>query len=117
MNTLNSLAEFSRIHCISICAFLVPANLVATFLTLRFSFIQASTRQMLPIVAIASTLALALFLHVGTWFIVGVIMPPTFILCGLGLTCLVVNYIALVHRQKVYEALQMVRLMLRASNS
>ena len=72
---------------------------------------------MLAIVTIASTLALALFLHVGTWFIIGVVMPPTFILCGLGLTCLVVNYIALVHRQKVYEAWQMLRLMLRPSNS
>jgi membrane-bound ClpP family serine protease len=117
MITLNSLAELSRSNCISICAFLVPANLVATSLVLWLTFIQVPTSQMLAVSAIASTLALALFLHVGTWFIIGVIMPPTFILCGLGLTCLVVNYIALVHRQKVYEAWQMLRLMLRLSNS
>lgn len=116
MNTINALAELSRIHCLSICAFLVPANLVATSLVLRLSFLQATTRQMLFFTAIASTLALALFLHVGTWLMIGVIMPPTFILAGLGLTCLVVNYIALAHRQKVSDALQMVRLMLNPSN-
>ncbi|PSF37479.1 hypothetical protein C7H19_09940 [Aphanothece hegewaldii CCALA 016] len=113
MITLTSLAEFSRTHCISICAFLVPANLLATSLTLGLSFVQASSRQILGVATIASVFALALFLHVLTWLNIGVIMPPTFILFGLGLTCLVVNYLALTHTQKVHETLQLVRVMVR----
>lgn len=31
-----SLGEFSRNHCVGICAFLVPANLLATLLSLIF---------------------------------------------------------------------------------
>lgn len=116
MITLTSLAEFSRIHCISICTFLVPANLVATSLTLRLSFIQASTRKILGVASIASCFALVLFLHVVTWLMIGVIMPPTFILFGLGSTCLVINYIALTQTQKVHEALQLLRVIVSLSN-
>jgi hypothetical protein len=94
MNTLTFLAEFSRIHCVSICAFLIPANLLATALTLGLSFVQAPTRQISAAAGLATLLALTLFLHVGTWFSIGVVMPATFILSGLGLTCLVTNYIA-----------------------
>jgi hypothetical protein len=109
MITPNSLAEFSCTHCISICAFLVPANLVATSLTLGLSFFQASTRQILGVFLMSSLFALALFLHVGIWLSIGVIMPPTFILLGLGLTCLVVNYIALTDARKIQQAVQAVR--------
>lgn len=106
--TPNSLAEFSCTHCISICAFLVPANLVATSLTLGLSFFQASTRQILGVFLIASLFALALFFHVGIWLSMGVIMTPTFILAGLGLTCLVVNYMAVTDAQKIQQAVQKV---------
>lgn len=37
MFDFNTLAEFSRAYCIGICAFLIPANLVATSLTIIFT--------------------------------------------------------------------------------
>jgi hypothetical protein len=43
----------------------------------------------------ASLLAFSLFLHVATWLMIGVVMPPTFILLALGLTCLTINLKAL----------------------
>lgn len=100
MVNLTFLAELSRIHCIAICSFLVPANLLATSLTLLSLYFQRPTRQILPIAAVASLLACTLFLHVNTWLIIGVIRIPTFVLWGLGLTCLVVNLKAITDTQR-----------------
>jgi len=76
MIDFNTLAEFSRNYCVSICAFLVPANLVTTVLTV-------------------------LFLYFG----IGVVMAPTFILFGLGLTCFVINLQAISDRQSLEQLL------------
>jgi hypothetical protein len=88
---LFSLAEFSRDRCVSICTFLVPANLAIALLTL---ILVAKSRPALQIrlsVAIAVCLATTMILHVMTWFAIGVITPVTFILTGLAITCLTVN--------------------------
>ena len=90
MFDLNPLAEFSRTNCISICAFLVPVNLVATTLTI-ITALRRPPIQVWIAAGIASIPALVMMMHVFTWFMVGVVMAPTYILLGLGTTCLLIN--------------------------
>lgn len=106
MIDFNVLAEFSRNYCVSICAFLVPANLIATILTLFCLYFGRPTRQILPIASLALLFAVTMFLHIGTWLIIGVVMAPTFILFGLGLTCFVINFKAISDRQAFEQLLQ-----------
>jgi hypothetical protein len=106
MLELTPLFDFSRTHCIAICAFLVPANLVATVQTLVFVGLDRPTMQIRLMTAIASFYALAMVLHVGTWFLVGVVMAPTFILLWLGLTCLGINAWAIAHRRSLSTLLK-----------
>lgn len=91
MFDFHTLAEFSRAYCVSICAFLVPANLVATSLTIAFAVLRRPPVQVWQATGIASIFALAMILHVFTWFQVGVVMAPTYILLWLGSTCLLTN--------------------------
>jgi len=91
----DSLGDFSRSHCIAICAFLVPANLIATSQTLLFTFLKRSSVQIFTITASAIFYALLMISHVISWYIIGVVMAPTFILMFLGITCLVTNCIAI----------------------
>ena len=79
------LGNFSRSHCISICAFLIPANLIATSQTLLFTFWKRSPLQVLTMTAIASFYALLMISHVISWYAIGVVMAPTFILTFLGI--------------------------------
>jgi hypothetical protein len=94
------LFEFSRQNCVAICSFLVPANLLTTITTLVLVATGQSLSKMRWSKRIASVLAIALFLHVSTWFMIGIITPVTFILFGLGSTCLVINLIAVAYRQQ-----------------
>ncbi|NCR58290.1 MAG: hypothetical protein GPJ01_11050 [Microcystis aeruginosa LL13-06] len=105
MIDFNTLAEFSRNYCISICAFLVPANLVTTVLTVLFLYFGRPTRQIFPIASLALLFAVTMFLHVSTWLMIGVVMAPTFILFGLGLTCFVINFQAISDRQSLEQLL------------
>jgi hypothetical protein len=91
----NSLGDFSRSHCLAICAFLVPANLIATSQTILFTLLKRSALQVFTISAIATIYALLMISHVISWFVVGVVMAPTFILMFLGITCLAINAIAI----------------------
>ncbi|MEO0012342.1 MAG: hypothetical protein RLZZ535_731 [Cyanobacteriota bacterium] len=100
MFDLQPLFEFSRQNCVAICSFLVPAILLTTITTLVLVATGQSLSRMRWSRTIASVLASVLFLHVSTWFIVGIITPVTFILFGLGSTCLVVNLIAVAYRQQ-----------------
>lgn len=86
-----TLAEFSRIHCISICAFLVPANLLLTLLTMLLTALHRPQIRVWQAAGIASIPALVMVYHVFTWFMVGVVMAPTYILLGLGTACLFIN--------------------------
>ena len=94
------LFEFSRQHCVAICSFLVPANLITTVTTLILVAQGQSLTKMRWSRGIASILAIVLFLHVSTWFMIGIITPVTFILFGLGSTCLIVNLLAVAYRQE-----------------
>lgn len=100
MLDLQPLFEFSRQNCVAICSFLVPAILLTTITTLVLVATGQSLTRMRWSGGMASVLAIALFLHVSTWFMIGIITPVTFILFGLGSTCLVVNLIAVAYRQQ-----------------
>lgn len=100
MLDLQPLFEFSRQNCVAICSFLVPAILLTTISTLVFVATGQSLTRMRWSRGMASVLAIALFLHVSTWFMIGIITPVTFILFGMGSTCLVVNLIAVAYRQQ-----------------
>jgi hypothetical protein len=89
------LGDFSRSHCIGICTFLVPANLIATSQTMLFTLLKRSPIQIFTISTMAIVYASLMILHVISWFIVGVVMAPTFILMFLGIVCLTINFIAI----------------------
>ncbi len=99
MLDLNTTAEFSRANCVAICAFLVPANLLATLLTIIFAAIHRPLHQVLQSAGIASIFALVMVLHVYTWFSIGVVMAPTYILLWLGISCLLTNLGAILFRR------------------
>ncbi|MGD1918019.1 MAG: hypothetical protein ACFCAD_03520 [Pleurocapsa sp.] len=103
MLDLQPIFEFSRNHCVAICSFLVPANLFTTIATLGLVIMNQSLLKISWSMGIASIFATTLFLHVSTWFIIGVITPVTFILLGLGTTCLIINALAFIYRQKIYQ--------------
>lgn len=91
MLDFNSLFEFSRTHCIAICAFLVPANLLATSLTIVLTALRRSYSKVLQSAGVGGLFAGIMALHVITWFLVGVVMLPTFVLSVLAIVCLAIN--------------------------
>ncbi|ACB52281.1 conserved hypothetical protein [Crocosphaera subtropica ATCC 51142] len=86
-----SLGEFSRNNCVTICTFLVPANVLGTLLSLIFIVVKSSCRKLLTSVTVATLLAIILCLHVASWWIIGVIQTPTFILLALATVCISLN--------------------------
>lgn len=98
MFDLNFIYEFSRNHCVTVCAFLVPANLIATSATLLLLYFQLK-KPLIFTTSIASLAASALFLHISTWLMIGVLNPVSFILLILGSTCLAINCWAILHPQ------------------
>ncbi|WP_107671366.1 hypothetical protein [Cyanothece sp. BG0011] len=86
-----SIGEFSRNNCVSICAFLIPANLLGTLLSLSFILVKSSPLKLFTSVTVTTLLALILCLHVASWWIIGVIQATSFILLGLALLCISVN--------------------------
>lgn len=100
MFDFHTIAEFSRTNCVSICAFLVPANLVATSLTIIFTALRRPQARIWQAAGFATIFATIMIWHVLTWFVVGVVMAPTYILLWLGSTCLLTNFGAiLLHRR------------------
>lgn len=89
---LEGLGMFSRENCVAICSALVPLNLSVTIATLVFLYQRRPVQHLQRSAAIASVFALILCLHVSSWFVIGVITPVTFILFGLALTCLTLNW-------------------------
>jgi len=88
---LATLADFSRQHCVGICAALVPANLIATSQTLIFAGMERPRWERYSITAMSMLYATLMVLHVVSWFVIGVVMAPTFILLSLGLVCVGLN--------------------------
>ncbi|NES95860.1 MAG: hypothetical protein F6K32_11610 [Desertifilum sp. SIO1I2] len=106
MLNLHLLSEFSREHCVAICAFLVPANLIATIVTLAVVFFGRSQKQIGTAASVASVPAIAMFFHVLSWFAVGVVMAPTYILFTLGTVCLLINGWAIVHSLSLQQLMR-----------
>lgn len=101
----NALFELSRSHCVAICAFLVPANLLTTAQTL---LLTGQRRPALQIWLAAGTAALfsgIMVLHVLTWFLIGVVRVPTFVLLALGSLCLAMNLWAVFARASLTRLL------------
>ncbi|MBW4567297.1 MAG: hypothetical protein KME31_04545 [Tolypothrix carrinoi HA7290-LM1] len=92
MLDFNTISELSRANCVSICAFLVPANLLATSSTIILAALRRPTRQVWQACTIATFFAVVMILHVYTWFAIGVVMAPTYILMWLAITCLLSNF-------------------------
>ncbi len=91
MSFLTLASEFSRTYCISICAFPVPAILMTTLQSLLFVAFQRRRLSLTLSVGLDVLLTGLMLLHVGTWFIIGVVTPVTFILLTLSLSCFCLN--------------------------
>lgn len=106
MLDFNSLFELSRYHCVAICAFLVPANLLTTLHTLIRVGLRHYDHRLNVSITLAIAFALLMVLHVATWLMVGVVMIPTFVLLLLGVVCLGINSWAIAHRNHLQGVLQ-----------
>ena len=105
MLELNSIAEFSRCHCIGICAVLVPTNLGLAIATLLLTAFNRSPRLIYTTVSLGILPAIVLLLHVATWWSIGVVMLPTFILPILATTCLATHAYAVFNPQHLRNLL------------
>lgn len=108
MLDFNTVTEFSHTYCVAICAFLVPANLLTTLQTVILTGLNRPRIQVQASVLVASVFAITMIFHVFTWFIIGVVMPPTFILLLMAVTCLTINIWAIAHPASI---VQLIRLM------
>jgi len=97
MLSMNFLFDFSRNNCITICAFLVPANLLLTLGTVSLVIQLRLLTQVYLSSLVASFFALTLLLHDFTWFSIGVVMAPTYILLALACVCLSLNLWAIAY--------------------
>ncbi len=100
MLDFNALAEFSRNNCTSICAFLVPANIIASSLTIILTVLRRPIHQVWKSVGFASIFAVVMVYHVITWFMIGVVMLPTYILLSLAISCLLTNFAAILWQKR-----------------
>lgn len=100
MFDITSLGEFSRNHCIGICAFLIPANLLTTLTSLILVIVNPSQMKLLISAGIAISFAIILSCHVASWLIVGVIQVPTFILLALSVFCIGLNIWVILRSQQ-----------------
>lgn len=108
MLDFNTLTEFSHTYCIGICAFLVPANLLTTLQTAILTGLNRPRIQVWASVAVASLWATAMIFHVFSWFAIGVVMPPTYILLAMGITCLTINIWAVGHPAIMLQLIRVV---------
>lgn len=97
MLDFNTVTEFSHTYCVAICAFLVPANLLMTLQTLILTALKRSRIQVGASVLVASLFATIMIFHVFSWFAIGIVMPPTYILLLMAITCLTINVWAIAH--------------------
>lgn len=100
MLDINTITEFSRNHCVTICAFLVPANLIPTLSTMVLAALHRPLSQVCQSAAIATFFAVVMILHVYTWFAIGVVQLPTYILLWLAVTCLFANLGAIIFQRR-----------------
>ncbi|MEG4403669.1 hypothetical protein [Microcoleus sp. MON2_D5] len=106
MIDFNTVTEFSCTYCIAICAFLVPANLLTTLQTVILTALNRPRIQIWASVVVASLWATAMIFHVFSWFAIGVVMPPTYILLVMGITCLTINVWAIAHPASMMQLIR-----------
>lgn len=108
MLDFNSLLHFSHVHCVAICSALVPMNLLATLQTLILIGLNRPLSSVWGSTAIAITVAILMVLHVLSWFVIGVVMIPTFVLLALGTVCLSINLWAVSHPRSLRKLIEWV---------
>lgn len=108
MLDLNSTIEFSQINCIAICSFLVPMNLLASLQSIIFISLCRPKQEIKLMALVASLYALMIILHVGTWFIVGVVRTQTFILLSFAISSLITNIWAVNHGDSMRATIQFI---------
>ncbi len=91
MLDFDSLLAFSHHYCVAICAVMVPVNLLATIQTIFLTALAYPRKRAWVAAGVASLCSGVMVLHVLTWFVVGVVALPTFVLLTLGSVCLGVN--------------------------
>lgn len=106
MIDFNTLLTFSHTYCVAICAVLVPFNLLTTLLTLGLTGTARPKLQVWCSISCAIVGSGLMVLHVLTWFVIGVVMLPTFILLALAVSCLSINAWALLHPQSLRNVLR-----------
>lgn len=106
MLDFNTVTEFSHTYCIAICAFLVPANLLTTLQTAILTGLNRPRIQVWASVVVASLWATAMIFHVFSWFAIGVVMPPTYILLVMAITCLTINVWAIAHPASMMQLIR-----------
>lgn len=104
MTYFASLLEFSHVHCVTICAVLVPVNLLVTLQTILLTGLGHETWARRT-AALAGISAGVMVLHVLTWFVIGVVAMQTYILLALGGTCLGVNLWAVSYSHSMRKVL------------
>ena len=80
--------------------------MLATLQTMIFTALRRPRSQVRLTAGIASTYALVMVFHVLTWFAVGVVMAPTYILFLLASVCLTLNAWAVTHSPSMARLLR-----------
>ena len=106
MLDFNTVTEFSHTYCIGICAFLVPANLLTTLQTGILIGLNRPRIQVWASAVVAGFWAAAMLFHVFTWFAIGVVMPPTYILLAMAIACLTINIWAVAHPSSMMQLIK-----------
>ncbi len=91
---------FSHAYCTTICAVLLPANVLAMVMALFW------VRQSYPIWQVAipgMLLAYLLILHALSWVIVGMVMGETYLLISLGSVSFGINGLALARPELINQ--------------
>ena len=105
MILLNGLLTLSRSYCVGICSVLVPLILLITIGTI-VGVSSPPSRWSVKLSAVsASVLAGIMVFHVTSWFVIGVVRVPTYVLTGLACLCLGINSWALSHPASLLQVL------------
>jgi hypothetical protein len=109
---LSDLCALSTSYCLAICTVLIPANLLCTFVTLcTLRYPQAQSQVRLA-AGLGLLSAVALALHVFSWFLLGVVMPPSYVLLSLAALCMGLNLWAAVRPEHLLGWLRFLSLSL-----
>ncbi|MDE5072099.1 MAG: hypothetical protein O4861_21445 [Trichodesmium sp. St16_bin4-tuft] len=106
MFNFNNIIEFSHLYCVEICGFIVPTNVLASLQPIIFTVLHRPKKEINLMALVASFYALIIILHVGSWFIVGVVRIQTFILLGFATCCLITNIWAVTHNSSMRETIK-----------